>query len=143
MKWCVHGEIQSVEVSIESWPGCSEGSRRGIHTTKDGILLLGPANQTGSFDDVDPNFVLMGWHAGKAPTNNWTDGIYWGNGGPGRTRWYSTDVKLMLSRFVSIWQSSTSESRPYDLGWHVDSEGNGNGNDKFQINGTFSGVSPD
>jgi hypothetical protein len=112
-----------------------------MNTKMDGILMLGPGNETGTHDSVDPNFVLMGWDAGKIPTNNWTDGIYWGNGGPGLTRWYSTDVKLMLSRFVSIWQSSTSTSPPYDLGWLVASKSNGNGSNEFQINGTFSGVS--
>jgi hypothetical protein len=107
----------------------------------DGILLLGPANDTGSFNAVDPNFVLMAWDAGKIPTNNWTDGEYWGNGGPGLTRWFSTDVKLLLSRFVEIWQPSTSTTRPYDLGWGVDSKPLGNGTNEFAINGTFSGVS--
>ncbi|KIW02993.1 uncharacterized protein PV09_05652 [Verruconis gallopava] len=131
----------TLEVSIEYWPGCSEGQRGNIRTNMDGILLLGPANQTGTFDVVDPNFVIMGWDAGITPTNNWTDGEYWGNGGPGLTRWFSTDVKLMLSRYVEIWQDSSSTSRPYDLGWTVDSSNSGNETNEWHINGTFSGTS--
>lgn len=133
----------TLDTSIEYWPDCSEGSRSTFRTNYDGILMLGPGNQTGSFDDINPNFLIMGWDAGKPPTSNWTDGEYWGNGGPGLTRWFSTDVKLMLSRFIEIWQDSTSiyDQRTYDHGWGVDAAAMGNGTNEYSINGTWSGVS--
>jgi hypothetical protein len=134
-----------VDTSIDYWPDCSEGSRSTFRTSMSGILLIGPGNfTTSSFDEADPNFLLMGWDEGRRPTNNWTDGMYYGNGGPGLTRWFSTDVKLMLSRFVEVWQDTTrftqsSSTHPWDHGWTVDADPLGNGN--YSINGTFRGVS--
>lgn len=113
-----------------------------MRVTMDGILMLGPGNTTDSFDATDPNFVLMAWDAGKIPANNWTDGIQWKNGGPGATRYYSTDVKLLLSRCVDIWQPLGSSDQAYDFGWQVDSRPTGaNGSNTFAINGTYGGVS--
>jgi hypothetical protein len=137
--------FQTLDTSIEYWSDCSQGRGRSWRTSYDGILMLGPGNQTGSFNEDDPQFVLMGWDDNTVPTNNWTDGVYWSNGGPGATRWFSTDVKVMLSRFIHTWQDMTglttsSSQRPYDHGWNVNSDPLGNGTNQYAINGTWSGL---
>ena len=138
----------TLDTSIEYWPDCSERSRDTWRTSMDGILHLGPGNWTSasSFDDEQPQFLLMGWEDGKIPSNNWTDGEYWGNGGPGLTRWFSTDVKLMLSRFIQIWHDenteylSSADSHEWDHGWNVEANSAVNSTNEYTINGTWKGV---
>lgn len=139
----------TLDTSIEYWPDCSERTRGTWRQTFDGMLHVGPGNWSGGLDDpYEPQFLLMGWDEGKIPTNNWTDGVYWGNGGPGLTRWFSTDVKLMLTRWTQIWHEEnefdgTETPRPYDFGWTVESDPAGNGTNQYSINGNWSGVSLD
>jgi hypothetical protein len=135
----------SLDTTIEYWPDCTEGKRGQWREDFDGTLLLGPGNWTNSFDDIDPNFLLMGWEKGTTPTSNWTDGEYWGNGGPGLTRWFSSDVKIMLSRYIEIWHDAASFDTTFgsvwDHGWLIDADPAGNGTNEYLINGTWSGVS--
>ena len=102
----------------------------------DGILNIGPSNMTGTGDEYSPNFVLMGWDEGIIPTNNWTDGFDHER----LSKLYSTDVRLLLSRWTGIFDGwSDTGSRPYDLGWSVDT-GPGAQPGSFDINGTWRGV---
>ena len=46
-----------------------QGLTQSIRKTMDGLLMLGPVEDSDhSYDDADPKFVPMGWAAGTTPS---------------------------------------------------------------------------